>query len=1228
MLDMWDNGTVTPIKTQYLFPSWGRVWMGSYDVQLCLTADCGAAGETIKAVTVVNFGTATSADIKTVYWQARCDVTTTGLLSMSYAGSYTGDSGTYPAWTWAGTSPAFTACADLCGTPACGGYFIVDIYVDIASCPTELATVNMGFASADAYTTGSITDNVACQMQYYDVQGPSYAINLSYKEGPDFAAPGDTVWYTIYYGKPGSAAMSDITIMDTMPPYTHYVGGSASPAPEGGWDPNPGPPLKLRWKISPVVGNPPAWGPTGMVTFALSVDWGNGESFEAGSGNVAAPEGARLNNRAQLFFNGTNCPSDNTITQPATTVVRRFLFYMIGDNDLLFAPLIGMSDDEIIYDIFIKNMSDEKTWWDVHVWDTVPTELDAWGINCGFEDPCTGWTMTPSGCASGGPGSVVSGPATLLTWKLDMPPGYTIDLRWKAVVKGSTSPNSTALNRISMLAYGRTRIVNGTGYSGKPRNFTHYAPIILRTTYNSYLSYAASGMDEDAGCPGGIFIDFFPLNKMTNFELRKLEYQGNGNCGPGSGTFAGDGGVSASINFPVGTCLGGYSEGGTPGCKAERAPSMYYPNQWSAVAPMFPAHFLYKVTSNSPVLWQMMRWLMDQEDLGSTFIPSTANSFCGWTLYTYVRPCPWGCDASAGYGDVLNIVNTDSTTTTTVHIFRWDDVNLTYAYWMTGELDVESEWMPFDITRVNDGNYFKIISSDGKLVARQTTSTDTADWGTSFPYFTFNDVAPTRDTGNLTSKAGNGPVFYTFIRHANTRQLVVGNVGTTDATYEIFRYVPEKSVLVGRIPPTVSGTSGKWVSLGIDSVLAGMNPSGNAHIYGSAYDNKLASGKAYMTLYKVAQKSGGGIQVVGGYFDHRGGGQVLNASDGEPAGTEFWLHGPYWSGDPSGCFWRCGASNPCGTTSPFSIDLISPKANTAVRCVTNDGYSATYTTTGPDQCVAFRMITLPTTAGEKRNYRINVLTGTKGICLYTHCCWHHKFFSAPFLATGVFYQIISPPVVYLGQNFWITIIVKDVGGGTKDDYAGTTSFTSTDPGAKIEGKAMDTYNYTWNGCGTNCGVRVFVNVSMTRLGLQTIIARDTLDGSITGLGTVMVVAADVKLEKRKKLTVAASGDTVQFQICWSNNSVATAFSFTITDAVPMGTSYVPEVASTMLCGSSAPVPGITVWYSTATTTTPPGTFTSLPGTGSPLANTRWLRWTIRDVYVNSSGCVCFKVSVN
>jgi len=149
---------------------------------------------------------------------------------------------------------------------------------------------------------------------------------------------------------------------------------------------------------------------------------------------------------------------------------------------------------------------------------------------------------------------------------------------------------------------------------------------------------------------------------------------------------------------------------------------------------------------------------------------------------------------------------------------------------------------------------------------------------------------------------------------------------------------------------------------------------------------------------------------------------------------------------------------------------------------------------------------------------------------------------------------------------------------------------------------------------------------MNRLGLQTIVGIDTTDGSITGVAALQVVGADVKLWKEPKLSVVASSDTVRFKVCWSNYSSASAFTFVVTDAVPVGTTYVPEASAAALdCGSTEGL-GMSVSYSTLSSASMPGaaSFT----TGNPVAGTRWLRWTVPYAGIQITGCACFRVTVN
>ena len=61
------------------------------------------------------------------------------------------------------------------------------------------------------------------------------------------------------------------------------------------------------------------------------------------------------------------------------------------------------------------------------------------------------------------------------------------------------------------------------------------------------------------------------------------------------------------------------------------------------------------------------------------------------------------------------------------------------------------------------------------------------------------------------------------------------------------------------------------------------------------------------------------------------------------------------------------------------------------------------------------------------------------------------------------------------------------------------------------------------------------------------------------------------------------------------------------------------------CGNTDNVP-VTTAYSLATTPTVP-----LPAswvTANPVLNTRWLRWTVPMAGVQTTGCACYRVTVN
>jgi uncharacterized repeat protein (TIGR01451 family) len=1237
VLDVALNSAAPFSTYKTVFPNWQGVPISTFTIQVCDDAVCGCPSGPITGLTILNYGTASggaAGDIGNLYAEIRCFSKTDNWIGLAYAGVWGGRA----AWTWAG-SAAWGA--DPCGD-TCACNVSLNLFGDIGACPTDGATIELGPASNYALNPmmpGGLTDACGCSGPWGEFSDPdAKTIRYITKEADKtIVAPGDTISYTIYYGLPGTSPLSSITILDTQPSYTHYVSGSASPLPDGGWDPDPGPPLRLRWTLP---GGSTVGGPTGSVTFRLTVDWGGEGCVVPEAGDFAAPEAARLANRAQGFWAGSSCAAGLTkVTGPAQTVVRRYLFWKVADNDILLAPRIGMPDDEITYSIFIRNMSSTRTWYRTRVWDTVPAELDAWGPGFGVEDPCVGWTMSPTGCAAATPGAIVTAAkATILTWTLDMPPGFTIELRWKGRVFPTVPAGSTAINIASIQALGGGGCFLGaTGDAQVPRNYTHLAPILLRTTYTTYVGNFANGLNFGKCTDYGFWIAFYPLNRQTDFSLYRREQIAD--------AFAADGGVSLPIDVFTGTCVGGFpgnTGGAGAGCKAERTPAVYKPLFWWGQNCTFPYAQLYKLVANTPLIWEYDMEAGGTNADGETFTGATSLSYSGFMHYTFRRSCCGLDDADgttgddSGMGDGLIVFNTgvdayggfSSTTPTTVHLFKWDAANLAYGYVRTVELAGESVWMD-DRTTFSDRGHWRVMSSDCQIVIHKVFNTTGEMFGSNFSGGRdFGHIAPFRGTGNLVSGLGSGTSYFKWAGpRDNNVEMHIGNVGAAAATYQIWRYSPDNPSMDGTdgVPGPLGGTSGSWMLIRTDTVNSGLAPvagtSDNSHCYGPAYDAGVNTAQK-SGAYKVVLLSGGPIQITVGdnLWSGYSGGSMIHASQpvGQQTGSEFWIH----QGSKD-------MLSECGEL--YTMVAHCAQAASVVNFRTSEGVSATYTTNAPDETVSFqRMTTLGT--GEKRNIRMTLLTAGAVVCQYIMC--QHgdaKFFTAPFLRRGTFYSILTPSTVFSGQSFWMTVVVTSDLGGTRVDYCGATSFTGTDPTATIEGTAMESFNFTWSssfGCSAvpdENGVKLFLNVTFNRLGLQSLVAIDATDGSITGLGIVNVVGADVKLWKEPRLSVAASGDTVRFRICWSNYSSASAFTFVITDAVPVGTAFVPEASSAALdCGNTDGV-AVLVSYTTATTPAmpPAGSFLG----GNPVAGTRWLRWTVPSAGVQTTGCACFRVAI-
>ena len=1246
---------VPPFDKDTLFPNWLRVPTTSMTVSVCDDLLCSyCLNGPIVAITIFNYGTANgTTDITGMYFYVNCNGSNAGTFTMGYAGVWMEGGIPYPAWTWAGSAGWTVDPNDT--KNGCAGVVNLFVYTDIGPCPGDGETVELG-PSYDAVNNvpGVIDDPNACWGggPWAPISDPAIkTIRYVMKTAStDVAAPGDTIAYTIYYAKPGAASLNSLWVIDSIPNYMHVATFGAL-APDPGWNPDPGPPNRLRWTIPGPIN--PAGGATGEITFGASVDWGNGEVFESGSGDVAALEGSFLFNSAHVSwdpvppaagacFPAPNPPSVSQVSNATSTVVKRYLFWKIGDNDVLFSPRPGQPDDEIIYDIFMKNLSTAKTWWNVMVWDTVPDWIDCWSPGYGFDDPCTGWTITPSGCSAAGPGHrLLAGSRTLLTWKLDMPPGFTLALRWKGKLKTAATPQGLVTNRASIRAMGAPGQIGGSGDAVKPRDFTHEATVILRTTFVSYVGWAGDDTAWFKGCNDQVYhISFFPLNKASDFQLYKRWCSGAAcaYCDPACTNFANVGGVSPKIDMFAGTCTGGPAIDWDMGCKAERAPARFKPSElptWGIAGNITPFNFLHKMISNAPMVWELALCLTHSGADANSYAGTSSLTFNGYIAYTRTTQHM----TTLNYVTGLFALNTDDNVDTSIYVFRWNSTSMTWEFAATTDLYRGSVW-GYNPT---EPNFFRVISSASKIMLHKAW----VGFGIGGAYNDMGTLAPNRENGGLVNLKTNPATFYLLAGHLPFSDVaIVGNVGKPGvdpaAVYSIWRYTPfdttAKSPNPANITMDLVSNAGSWSKVADHTVECAFKPgtvdpaNPNAHIYGddAQYDNSVFTVR--YRAYKVVVTQGT-VQCYCGrsIIDEYSGGSMLHCS--APAlvpddakrqtGKEYWMHG------------YVPEHLCCGNEQIETFDVFVPKINCYVNCTSSDGYSATYSTNDTDECISFRSITAATTpATKRRNWILSALSiSNTGDVIAQYICSNvgEKFYTAPFLQKGVFYEITGPPTVYAGQNFWITIVVVDSGGGTKQDYCGTTSFTSTDPAAKILGANMATQDFTWTSSKAACnvipnedGVMIFVNVSFQKIGMQTIVASDIMDGTITGLGTFMVVGVDVKLWKEQRLTIAASGDTVQFKICWSNYSSASAFTFTITDAVPMGTTYVPETAAALNCGSTDGV-AMTVGFSTDPTT-PPTTWATAGGmlpTG-----VRWLKWTVPYTGVETTGCACFKISVD
>ena len=436
-----------------------------------------------------------------------------------------------------------------------------------------------------------------------------------------------------------------------------------------------------------------------------------------------------------------------------------------------------------------------------------------------------------------------------------------------------------------------------------------------------------------------------------------------------------------------------------------------------------------------------------------TYIPSTSLNFSGFCHYSFRRSVSGSYDA--GWGESWVVANTsidpegnfNPDLATTVHIFDWDAVNMNWRYLVTKDIDKNSLWMPFDGCTPPEENHYKIISSDARLVINQGYGTF-GDPNIVFAYAEYGTYAPTAETGLNVSRPGQPATFYAVTHHAiSSHNLIVGNQSeTTKATYRVYHYRPKNPGLASQgIPATLAGSSGYWDLYGTRTADPGLYGVDNPHVFGvaPAYDPLTAGTGSTANVWKVEWVSGGNISVQTGIsmFMAWAGGGTMHPASGEPTGQEFWMYqantGPIWS-----------------------VMLFCPSKGMRVRVQSSNFADSTYETDGPDQCIAFGAISaLDWDARATYRFQLDP-AGTQGemMAMYHEAEFREKFFAAPFVNTGLHYDVIAPESVFSGQAFWITVAAILGTGSTKLDYTGTSSFTSTDPAALIEGTGMDVFD--------------------------------------------------------------------------------------------------------------------------------------------------------------------------
>ncbi len=1024
---------------------------------------------------------------------------------------------------------------------------------------------------------------------------PAYG-SVTLTGGPAIVAPGDTLTHTIAWSVTAAGALSSVVIFDTLPAYTQFVAGTGTPVPDPGWDPSVGPPSQLRWTIP----GPFAATASGTITYQTSVDWGNGEAFEPGSGDVAAPDGTLLTNRAALSWAGA--PAGAQPGASSTLLVDWFDFTKSATGD---------GSGELVYTVSLRNRSTLKTWWSVSLWDTVPSNMTAWGPGHGFDDPCLGWTMTPSGCAPYAPGRSVAAGRTILHWALDLAPGASTTLAWRAGLLPSVLSCTTVDNTAAIKASGRTFIVDGTGSSGVP------ALAMSSTLLCPAAPPSAPAAVTATGRPERVDLEWLPAvagtSPINGYEIWRATCSGCADSllitvGSTVTTYQDGTGIGAIFCYRVRAVdsLGSAGPFAGPGCAAAVSPTCTVVKTQTPASPAPGELTTYQLVVANPS--DVPLWLRLYDTIPAEFVVTSFDIPAGPFTYKGSYPSPVSgtiYEWFNGYGDAGGVWTMTITGYAPVTPGAWCNQALLKKENGPGpgaEVGIElSNMVCFTTTITGPGTPLALtaLGVTGAINLQWDPATPGTFaisayevWRGACPVCTMSLYATSTATMFVDAAVIPNHYYAYMVRAGDTW----GNFGGFSQT------------ATAATPPTACPA----LALSVTTFVSPAQPLIDQPItFTIVVTNTGAATITSLTIVDTITTDDylmrGPAKPVGQY------------TTDQPA-----PFGSPWIGNGVTAF-NCG---PGSTVFVWSSAVTLPPGATMTFTITGTVLEAYSPTPFP---------TLGATTPAPPGFPVNPMAiANIASAVGMNACFATDFQQdgpgmgcagmITTLAPAGTYRIAAPPSHFTTEDFWVTVVVLDVAGTTRADYCGTTSFTSTDPLALINGVPMGSFTFAWSSslaCSsppdedgiTGFWIRLPSAHSSDFLNLRDAGTPVTLGGQSIAQGIPLVTW------ETATPSVAKAGDLVEYRISFSNESNVSGWSVMITTSDGSFSNRVKTGAipgAVFVTGGAGAITSL--W---ANSLGGPWNATAPTGQTDPL----YLRWILAHVGGHQSGYIRYQAQV-